>query len=792
MVVLAALAEPPLRVALAAEDNVPFSPEHFITPASDPLEWEKLASQQKGRMYTDLADRRREREQSRQFEIQEDRFRDKQTDEHGEAVARLAYDQRAHDETQALNYQKYRLDEQRRLDDVRKNKQEGFKQIREAWKLSELPEEFEAARGMLARQYRIMVTPKGTMPPDVARRVATQAGMPPAPGMAPPPGGEFTPSRPGEAPAPAGAQPAPSQPGQAPAPAGGGAAFTPSRPGEAPAPDAAAGAAQHDALVAEVQARPETKARNESEEALMAGLPAGKGTSPEGLAAAQVITSGATTAAQALGVNDNLGATDDVPLHPADAKTAEQAGVVDKENPVVTEEQKPPVTNAVELERKLMALKPASHVESLDRTDTDAQLRAGYEKRVAGIKAMGLSPAEQAAAINMAAGAFGYPPPPIPPPAVPDPNVPAEVQGTGSIPVTLSEEVKKFASAPPELLPSVVREMRTSGGVDYWDMDTGEYYGSDDFATIQEARIEHRMKEFEPIIAMARNDQERAAFKAAVKSYAISDNEKAFDILMATIRLAQTTEYRAATTARMERGEYLQVTDKMNAEVNTLVTGMNTRENLEKMKENIEGTNRTIATLNGEETTLEQRNAITNHLKVAHNGRATDKDAQLSFRTSLWADVDNAYNYLMKGGEINEAFMEQLKGLSVDINKAERQKEFRLAEGLSRQVYQSYLLQMVRPEHSEWLAKQALGKAFPQMGQDVIDDIVLKTVRNAPPPGMTNIPDFAGGQSASVSESVRVTGPRTSEPVTPEQKKARQEQLKRALESRKPKPKKGT
>lgn len=673
----------------------------YVTP-DDSLEWSKLTEQISARGATDRARNRQQREQSRQHDDEQARLRDQAAMQDRQAAQqeeRLRADLMLRAQKQAYDKEQDRL----------KTKREGIQATLKAWREAETLEEFDGARDMLTRAYGITAVPRGSVPPEAAAQVAAEAsaqeqaasGVPPPPGMdagvadpwAPGSGAPTTPSPPSptaSAVAAAGRMESASQPppmGIAPEP------YTPGSP--------------------------ESK-RRDDEEALMAELPPGKAASAEGLEVSQIITSGAEAVAQAAGIAD-LGTTTDVPAFPAEAPDATQAEGADKMNPEVRPAQQMPAKDYSDLSIRLGGQKPVTRVEKDDRMATDAQIEASFQKRMGIIDQMGLSPAQRAAAANRAAAAHGLPPIPVPPPAIPDPTIPLEIQGTGAIDVTLPGDVLAITDAPPELMPSVVRDGRTSGGFDFYDSDTGENYGSLDWASVQEARVQKRREDWQPIVDIADNESDKKKLQKAVETFALSGNEKSYDLLMAYLGRLNARE--VASVANQRQG----ITDA-RANIKDLTTEMRTvkdqlikEQGLVAMQENIQRANRTVAALEADPNSTQQRTIYGELLKSIAGSRFSDQDARMFGKGSFWEEVEEMKNYVLEGGELAGERLERMKRLNETIRAAEYEKRQKMATALHYQVMNSVMVQgNSTPEQARTLAEQAILEAFPDLTPKII------------------------------------------------------------------------
>lgn len=678
---------------------MPFSPEHFMAPETSPTDWAQLRSASMARLAQTVGTRRREEEQTRQFDITAG-----ETQRQHDLLAQQAAAQLEHDWAKLSNEVRQKQI-QRHID--------GMKLIREAHRQAEGVKEFNANASNIASSHRLMMTPKGLMPADVAAQIAAQTNAPdPVGPTAPPsaaPAGEVTPE------------------GAAP---------------QAPAyePDAMPGI----------------------EEAI--GVP-GAGLAPPG-----PVTTGADAVAQTAVTPG----TDELPLDPKDALTAEEAQKADQENPVVAPEQEVPGQDPHEVMlKKLKEQKPATAVEQESRAQMDGYLAGELKRRVDIIKAASLSPVAEAITINMANKALGFPAIPIPQVSAPDPSLPAEMQGSGEWEMTIPPHLSALAEAPPQPPRDVVRDAIQSGGWDYWDMDTGEHVGSDNWEDVQASRIEYRRQAYAPLEEMAANDQERAEIHAATESVARSGDTKNYNVLMGLWRIrasAAATRQRSDALARADRNEYRQIVKDVTAEQRALIKEKVSENKIVEAKDTLRQAEEALQVLRStpegnQRNALEQRGLLAGYLKTLMGARATDKDADLALQTDFWTDLQRKISYLEGDGKLPDAYLEQLTGVFNRLARNEKQKQLRFGTSLYRDVRESYLINGLAPEDARGLARDSLLRTFPEMPDGVVKGIIDKyDSEEHPSPYVlreTREPTSSSTSSSSrTGATVTVTGPR--------------------------------
>lgn len=676
---------------------MPFSPEHFMRDDVHPIEWAKLRENSMSRFTSAIEGRRKEAEQTRQFEEEQARLRDQQEQ------AQLKYQSGLTLQKEQLEFDKQKQDFEREKYDAKLQidqeavEREGVKTLLKAWTDSDEVKEFNAAAQMISETHDIQITPKGVVPDWAQPAPMMGPGAPEEPGMAPPPG------TPPEAPAQAG----PPAPGVV------------LNENGVPVPEAPPSAAP-----------PGSEAP-----------PAGDVLSAPGVVGPpvnKIIASGAAAVAGAAGV-DKLGApppqVDDDPSEPEGAQTAEDAVNADKENPVVEPDQQMPARDASELSRRLENQKPITQVEANDRVSTDTQVKASYDKRLQTLQAMGLTPIQLAIAANMAAKAHDLPPVPIPTPA-PDPNVPPDQQGNGAFDVELPKEVADIASAPPELQPSIVRDGRLNGGFDFWSRRRGVKLGSLDWNEVQESRLRKRMKDWTPVIDIADNPRDKERLTSMVELWARSKDPKAFDVVMQYIGKLYGKEAavaqggrRDADAARRDAAEARSAVKDMTSEMSRIKGELFKNEGLDEMKKTIQATDRTLEALRTNPSSTNQRKVMADFLAEMYGRRATDQDANRGLRDNLWTDVVEFKNYLLGKGELSPKRMKKMQEIIVELNQAEKNKRGKMAEYLHEQVMNSLTIQTTDSSLAKSMAQQAVIEAFPDLPHDVVVHAIGSSMR---------------------------------------------------------------
>jgi hypothetical protein len=685
-----------------------FSPEHFIRPATDPVEWAKLQSESMARLGQTVGNLRREEEQKRQFEMQQAEIQRQHDLVAGQQRAQLQFDRQKH----AADLQKMYVER-----DI-----EGMKLIREAHVKAEGVDDFNVNADKISRSYDIMMTPMGEVPPEMARGVATGTAAVPDPDAPP-----------GTAPA-LGAMPGPTQP----APAEGAAA--PAEPGLNT--EGAVGAAQ--ALEA-------------------AGMPP----------PATVTTGASAVAETAMAAQADM--LQKTPLDPNDAATATEAQKADEENPVVAPFQEAPTENPHEAAiKRLRKQKPVIAVEMESRASTDAQIAADMERRAKVIRDARLSPVAEAVALNMARGALGLPQIPVPPASVPDPNTPVEAQGSGEWEVLIPPEIEALAKQPPQLKPDVVRDAMRTGGWDYWSMSTGRYLGSDDWEATQESRIEWRRQAYATLSSMGTNAKEVAQIEATVEAAVRSGSDKPIDILEAMLRMQgqkASAGLRDEANDRANRAENRAVLAQVEEQTTKLITEQRTIAQLETMHTNLQIAGRSIEALRGEsgdrtsQSALKQRGVIAERLKTLMGARATDKDARLALDTTFRKKVEEWMSYVGGDGTLPDKYMKELEGVFQELEDDELEKAYKTAGRLYRVIVQNLTVNQL-PNVADYQAREALGRQFPELTQEVIDEIALEAQKEPrrPPP---LAPDWSMSESQSSSRSKSGGGSRkTRKPMS--------------------------
>ena len=676
---------------------MPFSPEQFMQADTDPADWAQLRSQSMARLGQTVGTRRREAEQTRQFDIT------------------AAETERQHDLTAMQQAAQLQFDRQKLANDIRQKQIErqieGMKLIREADRQAEGVDDFNANRDKIARSHRILVT-GDELTPEQAAQIAAEANAMPDPDA--PPG-----TPPAQGAAPQGAPPA---------------------GGAAPVyePDAMPG----------------------SEEGI--GIPPG------------TVTTGAAVVAET-GAMASGDMTATPPLDPEDATTLEEQEKAEKENPLVLPKQEVPAPEPhEEALKRLRKQKGAIEVEAESRSRTEGQIAADMERRARIIRDAGLSPVAEAVALNMARGALGLPQIPIPPLSIPDPTAPAEAQGTGELQIIIPPEIEALAKEPPQLQPDIVREAMKSGKRHYWDMDTGEYLGSDNWAETQKSRVEFRRQAFATLSSMATNQKEEQQIEVAVEAWARSRNEKAFDLLEAMLRLQgqrATAGLREEANDRAARAEQRAILADVEQQTTKLISEQRTNAQLDTMHENLQGAERSLDALGAEggdrtsENALRERGVLARHLKSVVDGRASDQDARMALDTTFRDKVIEAWRFVASGGGLSDSKLQQLKDITQELYDQELEKAHKTAERLYETIYDNLTIMQLDPQTRDHQARQAIKRQIPELPGDVVDEIAMEFQKKERKPALGRVPNWSmgGSTSSSSSSSTRKRGSDVSE-----------------------------
>lgn len=169
-----------------------YNPEAFITPATDPSEWSRQQVEQINRTTDGYRQTQRDREQSRQFDAQEQRLADNAAMEHDEFGQRMALDQRSANLAESQHVfamDRFAAEQNLKLDDLER---EGMAIANEALVKAGSREELEAIQKSAAEMHGLIMEPA---PAQQQQPAAPGQEMPPPPGSELDPTGPFDPER---------------------------------------------------------------------------------------------------------------------------------------------------------------------------------------------------------------------------------------------------------------------------------------------------------------------------------------------------------------------------------------------------------------------------------------------------------------------------------------------------------------------------------------------------------------------------------------------------------------------
>lgn len=605
---------------------MPFSPEHFIQPATDPQEWSRQNSAAIIGAGKAAGEGFKQREANRQFNSEQARLVDNEMADRAQFEQTFGLQERRQglDEQQFGHEQaKFRF-EQEKLAQARE--EEGMKLIIAAYNSAETDEEFAKARELYANEYGIdTFALDAQLDGEMEGQSEGQISDPWGPGSSEP-------------------------------------------------------------------------AREKREQKMIDELPSGDGVSQAGRIASSVITDGANAVAAKGGVPLGLGQAGSPPI--AKARPTKTA----------------PPAKADEIALRLRDQRPVIEIDSKNRMETDQQIAASMQKRMQQLQGMGLTPEQLAYAGNIAAQVHGLPPMPIPPPPAPNPDQPAEAQTEGTD-VTLPAAVVEAASMPPELAPSMIREGRTSGGFSFVSRRTGKRLGTLDWNARNDALVAKRAADMQPIVDMAQNDRDAGMLQAAVDAYARTGNEKAFNTLNSYMTNIYSQESRANTSDRQMGVEGRQSVTITTAEQRSIQQKLFERQGLDKMTEDLQLASRALKVLEGDPNAQQQKAILGDVLAAIATRRATDQDAKRFLRDTFWSEMEESINYIVGGGDLAGGRLENIKGLMAEVQRAEMEKRYVMAQVLYNQVLDSDVIQQLAPERSKTIAEQAVREAFPDLNQ---------------------------------------------------------------------------
>lgn len=342
---------------------------------------------------------------------------------------------------------------------------------------------------------------------------------------------------------------------------------------------------------------------------------------------------------------------------------------------------------------------PNSAIDAQASQQHNDAVSASFQQRSRQIQSMNLPPEVAQLALGMAASSHGMPGAP-PPQMGSQPGMPPPPGGMmHQQQPMIDPHLAALAGAPPQTPVNVANDMRIHGGLEAYDLKTGQPIFGMDALAIKQARRDRMRQGFEPLIKSIQDPRDRKLAAGAMDSYINTGDStskeilhwifqkqgqeargsSASDIAMQRLALAK----RAGQRADEKQAENTLL--HVNTEVNNVAAKFNKQYNVIGLNKDIESLGKSSELISSD-SSMSQRVALAQLVTSIFGKMASNSERENITTAGLQSKVDEVLNFLGGTAELTPQQISMVKGLNNTMKNHNNRLRGVLAKHLERQV----------------------------------------------------------------------------------------------------------